>query len=100
MDLNRARAEKLKIDFDFHGQTNKLETVDKLRREMGISFDNIAYIGDDINDFDLLSKVGLAACPSNARRKIKNIPGIMHLETAGGSGAVREFSEYILSIIE
>lgn len=95
-ELNRARARKLKLDYDFHGQTNKLETIDKLRREMGISFDEVAYIGDDINDFDLLSKVGLAACPANSVRKIKDIPGIIHLDKKGGEGAVREFVELIL----
>jgi YrbI family 3-deoxy-D-manno-octulosonate 8-phosphate phosphatase len=95
-ELNRARARKLKLDYDFHGQTNKLETIDKLRREMGISFDEVAYIGDDINDFDLLSKVGLAACPANAVRKIKDIPGIIHLDKKGGEGAVREFVELII----
>ena len=57
---------------------------------------NVAYIGDDVNDFDLLSKVGLAACPSNARKEIKSISGIICLQTAGGSGAVREFAEYIM----
>ncbi len=95
-ELNRARARKLGLDYDFHAQTNKLETVDKLRREMGISMENIAYIGDDINDFDLLSRVGLAACPFNAVKKIKDIPGIIHLEKSGGTGAVREFAEIIL----
>jgi len=96
VELNRRRAKKLKLDFDFHAQTNKLETVEKLIREMGISLVNVAYIGDDTNDFELLSKVGVAACPTNARKVIKNISGIIHLDTAGGSGAVREFAEYII----
>jgi N-acylneuraminate cytidylyltransferase len=95
-NLNRARVQKLKLDYDFHAQTNKLETVEKLCKELNIGFENIAYIGDDINDFDLLSRVGLAACPANAVSKIKNIPRIIQLEKAGGNGAVREFAELIL----
>ncbi len=94
--LNRQRAKKLKLDYDFHGQTNKLETVLNLCRELGISLEQVAYIGDDINDLELLSKVGLVACPSNARSVIKEISNIIHLKTAGGSGAVREFSEIII----
>lgn len=95
-ELNRARARKLGLDYDFHAQTNKLKTVENLCEELEISLQNVAYIGDDVNDFDLLSKVGLAACPSNARKEIKSISGIICLKTAGGSGAVREFAEYIM----
>ncbi|MDD3858800.1 MAG: N-acylneuraminate cytidylyltransferase [Bacteroidales bacterium] len=94
--LNRARAKKLKLDFDFHAQTNKLETVENLCKKLNIDMQNLAYIGDDINDFELLSKVGLPACPANAATKIKNISGIIILEKSGGTGAVREFAEIIL----
>ncbi len=96
-ELNRRRVEKLKLDFAFHGETNKLETVTDLCTKIGISLSEVAYIGDDINDFELLSNVGLAACPANAVKKIKDIPNIIHLQKKGGEGAVREFSEIILS---
>ncbi len=95
-ELNRRRSQKLKLDFDFHGIKNKLETVENLCKELNITLENIAYIGDDINDFDLLCKVGLAACPKNAVQKIKTIPGIIHLSKAGGKGAFREFTELLL----
>ncbi|MCK9321579.1 MAG: N-acylneuraminate cytidylyltransferase [Bacteroidales bacterium] len=94
-ELNRARANKLQLDFDFHGDKNKLETITKLCMETKINLSEIAYIGDDINDFELLSKVGLAACPANAVQKIKDIPGIIQLAKKGGEGAVREFAEII-----
>ena len=95
-NLNRKRAEKLKLDFDFHDQTDKLKTIKDLCGKLNIQLKNVAYIGDDINDFELLSNVGIAACPSNAREKIRSIPGIIHLKTEGGKGAVREFAELIL----
>lgn len=94
--LNRARAKKLKLDYDFHAQANKLETVENLCKKLNIGLQNIAYIGDDINDFDLLSRVGFAACPANAATKIKDIPNITILQKSGGNGAVREFAEMIL----
>ena len=59
--------------------------------------EEIAYIGDDINCFELLSKVGLAACPSDAVQKVKSIPHIQILSKKGGEGVVREFIEIILS---
>ncbi|HOD88767.1 MAG: N-acylneuraminate cytidylyltransferase [Bacteroidales bacterium] len=96
--LNRNRANKLKLDYHFHGETNKLETIKNLCKELNISLSEVAYIGDDVNDFELLSAVGLAACPANSVEKIKNIPNIIHLTKKGGEGAVREFIEMILSV--
>ena len=58
---------------------------------------DVAYIGDDINDFEALSSVGLAACPNNATHKIKNMEQICLIEKSGGNGAVREFIEKILN---
>ena len=95
-ELNRRRAKKLGLDYDFHGIDEKLELVKGLCAEMNITLEQVAYIGDDINDHELLREVGFAACPRNARNSIKNIPGILKLQTSGGSGAVREFAEWLL----
>ena len=56
----------------------------------------VAYIGDDVNDLEVLQNVGLAACPVNAMKAIKAIPGILHLTKKGGDGVVRELAEMIL----
>ena len=95
--LNRRRAKKLGLDFDFHGVKNKLQIVKDLCEKANINLAEVAYIGDDVNCFELLSNVGVAACPSNAVEKIKLIPNIIQLEENGGEGAVREFVELILS---
>ena len=95
-DLNRARAKKLKLDFDFHGANDKLQIVKDLCEQQKISLSEVAYIGDDLNCFDLLSSVGFAACPSNAIKMIKDIPKIIQLQKNGGEGAVRELAEMIL----
>ena len=96
-ELNERRAEKLKLDFIFQGVSNKLKKVKELSKNNNISLREIAYIGDDINDLELLSAVGLAACPKNANKKVKNISGIIQLSSKGGEGAVREFIEIILN---
>ena len=91
------RGEKLKLDYVFQGMKSKLEVITKLAEELGIGLENIAFIGDDVNDFEILSAVGLKACPANAVAKIKSIPDIKIMSAKGGDGAVREFIEnYIL----
>jgi N-acylneuraminate cytidylyltransferase len=95
--LNTRRAEKLNVDYFFQGIKDKLEIVKSLCLELNIKPSNIAYIGDDINDFELLTSVGLPACPADAAKRIKAIPGIHILNTKGGEGVVREFiEEYLL----
>jgi YrbI family 3-deoxy-D-manno-octulosonate 8-phosphate phosphatase len=96
-ELNRRRAKKLGLDFDFHGAKDKLQIVNDLCIKENITLSEVAYIGDDVNCFFLLSHVGIAACPNNAVEKIKAIPNIMLLQKNGGDGVVREFVELFLS---
>jgi N-acylneuraminate cytidylyltransferase len=66
-------------------------------QELGITLQETAYIGDDVNCIELLSAVGLAACPDDADERVKNMPGIKVMTKKGGEGCVREFIEkYIL----
>tara|TARA_B100000683_G_scaffold12541_1_gene13310 strand:+ start:7808 stop:8950 length:1143 start_codon:yes stop_codon:yes gene_type:complete len=95
--LNRRRAKKLDLDFDFHGAIDKFQIIKELCEREKITLNEVAYIGDDVNCFELLSNVGIAACPNNAVIKIKSIPNIIHLQKNGGEGVVREFVELILS---
>ena len=92
------RAKKLKVDFLYQGleHKGKLDVAKEICKELNISLDEVAYIGDDINCKELLSSVGISACPSNALEEIKNIPNIIKLSKAGGEGAVREFCELIM----
>jgi N-acylneuraminate cytidylyltransferase len=87
------RAKKLKVDFLYQGleHKGKLDIAKEICKELNISLDEVAYIGDDINCKELLSSVGLAACPANALDEIKNIPNIIKLSKCGGEGAIREF---------
>ena len=95
--LNRNRAQKLSLDFDFHGADDKLKIVKELCKKQNINLNQVAYIGDDVNCFELLSNVGFPACPKNAVEKIKSIPNIIQISQNGGSGAVREFVEIIIN---
>ena len=94
--LNKRRAKKLKIDYQFHGSKDKLSDILEFCSKNFYSIDEIAYIGDDLNCHSLLSNVGIAACPSNAVDEIKSIPGIICLSKKGGEGAFREFSKLFI----
>ena len=96
-NLNRRRAKKLNLDFHIHGAKDKLSIVKELCANEKISLEEVAYIGDDVNCYDLLSNVGFAACPKNAVEKIKSINNIIHLNKSGGQGVFREFVDHILN---
>lgn len=91
----KRRSDKLKIDYLFMGVKNKLDVAIELCDKLGITLEEVAYIGDDLNDISLLKSVGLSAVPSNTPDYIKKIANVK-LKTAGGDGAFREFVEYYL----
>ena len=97
-NIVKLRANKLQVDYLFQGVkgSEKLEALNKICVEKNMSLSEVAYIGDDINDYNVLSSVGFPACPKNAIADIKNIKGITHLSKSGGDGAVREFVELLL----
>ena len=75
----------------------KLEAAQEICNELGITLDDVCFVGDDINDLDLLSHVGTPACPANAMPQVKTLPDIIRLTRHGGDGAIRELGEMILS---
>lgn len=83
------------------GARNKLEVVRKNYVGNFCAWDEIAYIGDDIMDAELLNKVGIAACPCDSHDKIKTLVSNLHgfqSVHSGGRGAVREFADYVDSV--
>lgn len=97
-NLVKRRSEKLKINYLYMGVTNKLEVAKELCAALKISLDNVAYIGDDINDINLLKEVGLSATPENAPDYIKKLVD-WPLQVKGGDGAFRNFVEKYLKEI-
>ena len=96
-EIVKKRANKLKVDYLSMGTWTKLDFVKNICKELNITLDEVAYIGDDINDIELLCAVKYKACPKDAVTKVKNIENIKILENKGGEGAVREFIEILLS---
>lgn len=94
-EIVKRRAEKLKVDYLFQGVSDKLSIASQLCEKLGIKLTEVAYIGDDINDIELLKATGISACPNSAPEQIKQIVQII-LKKNGGEGVFREFIELII----
>lgn len=94
------RAKKLKIDYLRQSKRDggKVAAAQEICDELGISLSEVAYIGDDINCYELLTSVKIAACPFDASSKIREINDINVMSKSGGQGCVREFVDCILSL--
>jgi YrbI family 3-deoxy-D-manno-octulosonate 8-phosphate phosphatase len=85
------RAKALEIECH-HGVQDKLMHLECICKARGLTFDNVAYIGDDINDYDVISRVALSFAPNDAHPSIKKIVKYV-LSNRGGKGCVREVIE-------
>jgi YrbI family 3-deoxy-D-manno-octulosonate 8-phosphate phosphatase len=90
-----ARAAKLKIDDVFCGASNKRLAIDELCAKHGLELDEVAFIGDDLNDLPALECVGLACAVADAADPVQ---AVAHYVTTrrGGDGAVRELCEFLI----
>jgi YrbI family 3-deoxy-D-manno-octulosonate 8-phosphate phosphatase len=93
----KTRAEKLKISQVYLGVKNKEALLEEIKKKNQLEAENIAYIGDDSNDYEIMKKVGLTATPSDGMDFIKDISDYI-CQTKGGYGAFREFAELIISL--
>jgi 3-deoxy-D-manno-octulosonate 8-phosphate phosphatase (KDO 8-P phosphatase) len=89
------RAKELGITHLYQNIKNKKETLDKILKEESLSYDQVAIIGDDLNDFNMLSSVKESFCPNDASEYIKDICKTICTKN-GGYGAVREMIENII----
>ena len=94
-DLIEARNKRLKMDFVVTGTWNKLEKLEELCKERNITSENVAFLGDDINDFSIINAVGFSACPSDAADPILDSVDYI-CKRRGGDGVFREFAEIII----
>ena len=89
------RVDKLKAEYCYLGAKDKVAIATDLCKQLGIALQDVAYIGDDLNDMKLLKLVGWAGVPSSAPAYVKNLASI-NLEKKGGEGVFREFIETII----
>lgn len=94
-NLILSRAATLGVSVVHVGSEQKFEILSGWCKEFGIGLDEVAFIGDDVNDLECISKVGFAACPANAVDDIKRVVTVV-LTRNGGAGCVREFVDRFL----
>ena len=92
----KKRAEKLNITELHLGIKDKPAVLRQILADRNLQADEIAYIGDDVNDVEIMQMVGLRACPANAVRETKAVSDYI-CEAKGGEGCVREFAELIIT---
>ena len=90
----KRRAEELGIQYIFQGETDKLNVIKGLCKELGIEMSQVAAIGDDLNDYNLLDSLENSFCPNDATKEITKVSRTI-LRKSGGDGAVREMIEHI-----
>ncbi|HEC1750212.1 TPA: HAD-IIIA family hydrolase [Campylobacter lari] len=95
LEIIQDRAKTLNVQMVYVGNSKKELILEKWIKELGITFEEVAYIGDDINDFNAMKLCGLKVCPQDAVDEIKNISDII-LQNNGGQGCVREFIDKFL----
>lgn len=90
-----SRAAKLQIAEVHLGIKNKIEKLNEILTRKNLQNDEVAFIGDDTNDIEIMKIVGLSACPSDATKFAKEVADIV-VENKGGYGAFRDFAELII----
>lgn len=95
-ELNSRRARKLKLDIYEKGIINKLNIVQKLCDKFHIDLRNVAYVGDDINDLELVRAVGFGCSVANGVQEVKDA-AVYVTQKMGGQGAVREVIDMIIN---
>ena len=93
--LTERRAKELRITYVIQGQMEKEPALLDLIAKCGLTEDEVAVLGDDINDLPLYQHSAVAACPSDGYHYMKTIATLV-LTSPGGQGAVRELSDLIL----
>lgn len=92
-DIVTARAKELGIFELYQGVSDKLSKLKEIAHNYAASLDEVAYIGDDVNDLECIKSCGCTACPNDAVDEVKDYVKYI-CQNNGGNGAVREFIQW------
>jgi YrbI family 3-deoxy-D-manno-octulosonate 8-phosphate phosphatase len=95
INLVRRRAEKMKVTEIYIGIQNKIKIIDEICSKYNLEYEEIAYIGDDINDLEVVELVGFGCTVSDGMECLKKVAKYI-TKAKGGEGAVREVVELII----
>ena len=94
-----ARAQKLRMENVFVGVSNKVACVERFLADHNLEWTALAYVGDDLNDLDVLKRAGFSACPADAAPEVR---AAVHYvcRRPGGHGAVREVCDLLRRVLD
>jgi 3-deoxy-D-manno-octulosonate 8-phosphate phosphatase (KDO 8-P phosphatase) len=95
-EIIQRRADELGIDFVYVGSPDKIRDFEEIILSLGIAAENVAYVGDDIGDIELMKRVGFSVAVADAVEEAKAAATFVTKEK-GGCGAVREVIDLLLS---
>jgi 3-deoxy-D-manno-octulosonate 8-phosphate phosphatase (KDO 8-P phosphatase) len=98
-EITVIRGQKLKVELLYKNISDKKKVLDEICSLRNLEYKNIAYIGDDINDLEVMKLVSMSAAPSDAVKDILKIVDYK-CKLKGGHGAFREFADYIISNLD
>ena len=94
-NIVKARAKKIKVSELYSGVLNKKSLLKKILKKYNAKLDQVAYIGDDLNDLEIMKSVGFSVTPSNGIDQIKKISNYV-CKLNGGDGVFRELADIII----
>ncbi|MCX6149634.1 MAG: HAD hydrolase family protein [Ignavibacteriales bacterium] len=98
-EIGIVRGQKLKIDLLYKNVLDKKKVLDEICQLRNLKYENIAYIGDDVNDLEALKVVSISAAPSDAVKEVLSEVDYVS-SRKGGEGAFRDFADLIISNLD
>lgn len=95
----QTRAERIKMDFAVIGEWDKKSKAEEICAGYGLNLSQAVFIGDDVNDIELLRSVGFSTCPNDAVKKVKETVNYVSSKN-GGEGIFREIADLVLQAKE
>ena len=93
----KVRGNKIKVAFSYIGVKAKERKLEEVCKKFDVLPSEIAYVGDDVNDLEIIKKIGFSASPSDAIKEIiKNVDYVCKLK--GGEGVLREVADLIINL--
>ncbi len=97
-DIGIIRGQRLGIELLYKNIQDKKQTLTEICQLKNLTFDEIAYIGDDVNDIEAIKSVAVSSAPADAVNEVLELVDY-RCQKKGGEGAFREFADFLLSSI-
>lgn len=94
-DIVKKRCRDMGVNYLIQGSEDKVRDLKRILNDLYLTTEEVAYFGDDLNDYDAMKMAGMKGCPNDAAEQIKAIADFVSAKK-GGDGAAREFIDWLL----